>query len=1454
MAVYFDYKIKRKDEGITFTHLAWHKNFPLLAATLHNEDQNVDAVHFYLDEGEEVPNSQISKSACVSELCWHPTRKVVASGWSNGELATWNEHEKETHEAPTIHQCKITCLQWNGTGSRLISTDEGGLLCVWKVDQRGRLQQAPMFKHDVGSSINSVAFKLLIGADIAADIAAAARAAVSGDETALDLFEFQKPGQPKFSMSQAESIQLYFGLKDGSVYFLDDRGKCSKCFQVEGAVKYLVYYQTNDIVLTISEALLLTQHVLKQENEYTETHKVKLSGKAVNFSIAWAGNGLLATSCKERVARVLDIDNDQNFVLNLDGNTDFSHDECITSIAYSQQKGILAGGTNKGHVAMWKYNILQSDEQPWELQPPSSIEGEAESLKWGSSNGLLAVNCSSTITILSQSIMNSCFSEKVAAIQVNPNQLSVETFPSGQVHDIKTDVHIKGVSCTKTHTVIWNGKKVAVYEVSENKSMVRAAGTFNSDSQKIGIHEQNIYLLEAEKMTVRTFQGTTKQELNFLEQEGDPIEFNLFKTFLCVGTTKAVLKVYDLSRREARQVGITKHLEDVIPSFNTFQSLKCNCTGTKVAFTPKTGDHIVSSYLYIWDVETDTIQCFNFATGKSNHELEDDLAVTQNQLTSAIKGFSPKSIFWDSNDPKLLVCEAVKVASDKTGKKIQFGNKPTEATYSTDDSLVVVTMFSTPDHGLIVQDHFHPEQSVYSVLLGIDVPHFYFVKSTSKEIESYSKKKHVIQKTFRDFVGLEDADDSVRQAMSNFSYLSAIGNMDEAFKAIKTIKSGSVWENMARMCVKTKRLDVAMVCLGNMGNAGAAKAVRECKQSEPEPNVHVAMLAINIGMNEEAERLYKECGRYDLLNQFYQASDHWKKAIECAENHDRIHLRTTYYNYGKYLESYGNIQAAIQQYERSETNKFEVPRMLFDDQEKLEAYIAKQKDSHLSKWWAQYNESIGEMDTALQYYEIAKEYLSMVRVLCYCDKVERAADLCNEVGDKAACYHLARQYDSNGDVKNAIHYFSRAHSYSNAIRLAKENELDHELVGLALLSTQENMLDCARYFEFKEEMADKAVLLYHKAGSVSKAIDLAFKTEQFGALQLISEDLDENADPEILKKCAEFFINHDQFDRAVNLLVVAKRFEDAITMCNNHHITLTEDLAEKMTPSKGDEGVTTQDRNLLLEKIGECAYKQGSLHLATKKFTQAGNRIKAMKSLLKSGDTEKITFFAGVSRQKEIYVMAANYLQSLDWRRDPEIMKNIISFYTKGRSLESLSSFYDACAQVEIDEFQNYEKAFGALSEAYKSLSKAKSKNPTQQEERLVSIKARLTQMKIFIQARKSYGAHPAESLQECEQLITETDLSSSVRVGDVYAFIIQHYYANQNYNQSYQTIEDMYDRYPKLKIQNFLSMSIVEHIHQQVGVPIRDHGKNGISNGNMESDGEEMDEEIEEDDTDDFI
>lgn len=123
----------------------------------------------------------------------------------------------------------------------------------------------------------------------------------------------------------------------------------------------------------------------------------------------------------------------------------------------------------------------------------------------------------------------------------------------------------------------------------------------------------------------------------------------------------------------------------------------------------------------------------------------------------------------------------------------------------------------------------------------------------------------------------------------------------------------------------------------------------------------------------------------------------------------------------------------------------------------------------------------------------------------------------------------------------------------------------------------------------------------------------------------------------------------------------------AIDMCAQYKVKITEDMAEKMTlpkPAETDEAGNAA-RNTLLCRVAQLCKRQGSYHLATKKYTQAGEKLKAMKSLLRSGDTEKIIFFAGVSRHRDIYILAANYLQNLDWHTDPEIMKNIISFYTK---------------------------------------------------------------------------------------------------------------------------------------------------------------------------------------------
>lgn len=156
--------------------------------------------------------------------------------------------------------------------------------------------------------------------------------------------------------------------------------------------------------------------------------------------------------------------------------------------------------------------------------------------------------------------------------------------------------------------------------------------------------------------------------------------------------------------------------------------------------------------------------------------------------------------------------------------------------------------------------------------------------------------------------------------------------------------------------------------------------------------------------------------------------------------------------------------------------------------------------------------------------------------------------------------------------------------------------MDDQLMNLALLSNPEDMMEAACYYEERGTHMDRAVALYHKvcqragcaspqggtvqlhlsllcafvlqAGYVSKALELAFATEQFSALQLIAEGLNEGSDPALLARCSDFFITHSQYEKAVELLVAAKKvlfsmmvlynigsiFYNHINVCHHHSI------------------------------------------------------------------------------------------------------------------------------------------------------------------------------------------------------------------------------------------------------------------------------------------------------------
>jgi intraflagellar transport protein 140 len=928
--------------------------------------------------------------------------------------------------------------------------------------------------------------------------------------------------------------------------------------------------------------------------------------------------------------------------------------------------------------------------------------------------------------ILSEALMQKGQCGVLSVVQVSTMHLSVH-LGTDDAWIENTRLLVRGLSVADSSFVVWDGKNARVCTINHQSHRSTMLDPFPCPADTLVIadskhlSEEVIFIADHSSIKITSYAGVQKGTITFSEMEGKPSHMNLCGKFLYVITTNFTIKIFDVSTPKTQKILNSFKFVDTASDIGSkssansssklvIRSIRGNANGTKVALLTSRVEGSLKvlhpdSRLHIYDRNKGSVQIFDFAQ----------------QLRY------PSNVFWDSFDDRLICVEAVRMQSTATctatngdpnrkrdgdpnenlspdsEKKLSPGGGGGGGAVEGENEFEIVLLFASSENGILLQDSF-PRHPLHGDLLGINVPLIYF-RSPSQLIQAEAagggrNAIKIFTKTMRDFVGINQVDDAVKFALLEFSFNLTLGKLDEAYRAVKAIDSPFIWENMAQMCVKTKRLDVAEVCLGNMGHARGACALRESMQNPANahsPDVHVGILAIQLGLLDDAARLFRECDRYDLLNILYQAAGQWEKAINLAQQHDRLHLKTTHYHYANYLESVGDVTDAIFHYEQSETFRTEIPRMLYsiNQIEELEDYVQQSNDLTLLKWWAAYMESKERYDKARKYYSKAGDYLSLVRILCFQGDYKRAADIIQETRDSAASYHLARQLEGQGELQDAITYYAASGCYNHAIRLAKAYNMDAELMTFALKSTSSLMLDCAVHFENKGDY-EKAVQLYHKGGDYLHALDLCFKgggqgndattvsmsqrSAMFDMVNVIASDLGATTSPQILARCAEFLVLHRQYEKAVELYIMAKKYPQAIEMCVTQKVNITEEMANILTPPT-ESGYDANERKEILGNLGRALKKQGSFLLASKKYTQAGDRIRAIKCLLRNGDTKAVIQFASISRNEEIYKLAANYLQQMDWR-DSEIMKAIITFYSKAKAYEQLSGFYDNCAQV----------------------------------------------------------------------------------------------------------------------------------------------------------------------------
>lgn len=376
-------------------------------------------------------------------------------GWDGGELYIWLEYSWARLEAP--HNAALTTVTFSLGGGRLLASDAAGSLSGWQVNSGAPLTA---FHHQLGDIITHLKF-CAPNQTSESSIRGLARAAVAGDENALDTLAAWRPrttAKVREGM-QPDNHACYAAQDNGVILYIDHTGACSEVLNAPGSIVFLDIV-SNIYLLVAWEtggALSLSRFIISSDGSLTTDTHVRMTAKN-SQCIVLAGNCCMGVITGDNLIRIWDSETGDNDVLPNEGDETVAGD-IFTSISYCNLSDTLCCGTSQGNLYLWR----RDHRSKWKLISRTSVKGTIKEVTWGSEglmNPLLYVNCITNAFILREHHVCWGYTNNIWMVQKSAHEIAITEKSISS--SINSSITIKAFAFKDNYVVIGNGNDVQV--------------------------------------------------------------------------------------------------------------------------------------------------------------------------------------------------------------------------------------------------------------------------------------------------------------------------------------------------------------------------------------------------------------------------------------------------------------------------------------------------------------------------------------------------------------------------------------------------------------------------------------------------------------------------------------------------------------------------------------------------------------------------------------------------------------------------------------------------------------------------------------------------------------------------------------------------------------------------------------------------------------------------------